>query len=108
MEKSLREVPDSKKRKYRYHTVNIPMNMAEKISETIKDEKVNHSSIPDFVKAAVRNLLDEIKLTETQGDIKLDNKDKRINLIKKSLLDGTINLEEYLELKKLIEENKIF
>lgn len=48
------------KRKYNYHTVNLPESLAEKIDEVIRSGKHGYTSIPDFVKAAVRRYLREL------------------------------------------------
>lgn len=48
------------KRKYNYHTVNLPESLAEKIDEVIRSGKHGYTSIPDFVKASVRRYLREL------------------------------------------------
>lgn len=48
------------KRKYKYHTVNLPDSLAQKIEEVIASGKHGYTSIPDFVKAAVRAYLREL------------------------------------------------
>jgi Arc/MetJ-type ribon-helix-helix transcriptional regulator len=47
-------------RKYRYHTVNLPESLAKKIEEVIESGKHGYTSIPDFVKTAVRRYLREL------------------------------------------------
>jgi len=48
------------KRKYKYHTVNLPDSLAQKVEEVIASGKHGYTSIPDFVKAAVRMYLKEL------------------------------------------------
>jgi Arc/MetJ-type ribon-helix-helix transcriptional regulator len=48
-------------RKYKYHTVNLPETLAEKIEEVIKSGNHGYTSIPDFVKSAVRRYLRELE-----------------------------------------------
>ena len=48
------------KRKYKYHTVNLPESLAKKIEEVIASSKHGYTSIPDFVKTAVRRYLREL------------------------------------------------
>jgi Arc/MetJ-type ribon-helix-helix transcriptional regulator len=52
------------KQKYRYHTVNLPASLAAKISEAIESRKHGFTSIPDFVKEAVRRYLRELDYLE--------------------------------------------
>ena len=47
-------------RKYRYHTVNLPESLAKKIDEVIASGNHGYTSIPDFVKTAVRRYLREL------------------------------------------------
>jgi len=47
-------------RKYKYHTVNLPESLAKKIEEVIESGKHGYTSVPDFVKAAVRMYLREL------------------------------------------------
>jgi len=42
------------RKKYKYHTVNLPKILADKITEAIASEKHGYVTIPDFVKEAVR------------------------------------------------------
>ena len=49
-----------KEKKYRYHTVNLPENLAEKIEEVIDSGKHGYTSVPDFVKSAVRRYLRDL------------------------------------------------
>ena len=46
--------------KYKYHTVNLHENLAEKIEDVIKSGKHGYTSVPDFVKSAVRRYLREL------------------------------------------------
>jgi Arc/MetJ-type ribon-helix-helix transcriptional regulator len=48
------------KRKYKYHTVNLPHSLSEKIMEAVESERHGFTSVPDFVKAAVRRYLREL------------------------------------------------
>jgi Arc/MetJ-type ribon-helix-helix transcriptional regulator len=52
------------KRKYNYHTVNLPMGLAVKINEAIESGKHGFKSIPDFVKEAVGKYLKELGYLE--------------------------------------------
>jgi len=91
------------------------MNLADIINEAIESGGVNHKNIPDFVKTAVIKLLSELEeaspITEkikTQAEVQIQSeKEKKLEMLKKALLNGEIDLKEYLELKKLVEENKI-
>ncbi|MBS7631422.1 hypothetical protein KEJ47_07615 [Candidatus Bathyarchaeota archaeon] len=47
-------------RKYKYHTVNLPESLAEKIEEVISSGKHGYTSVSDFVKSAVRKYLKEL------------------------------------------------
>jgi Arc/MetJ-type ribon-helix-helix transcriptional regulator len=48
------------KRRYTYHTVNLPESMVKTIEEVIESGKHGYTSIPDFVKEAVRRYLREL------------------------------------------------
>jgi len=48
------------KRKYKYHTVNLPESLAKKIEELIESGNHGYTSIPDFVKSAVRRYLRDL------------------------------------------------
>ncbi len=48
------------KKKYRYHTINLPISLAEKIEEVIASGRHGYTSIPEFVKDAVRRYLREL------------------------------------------------
>ena len=48
------------RKKYRYHTVNLPKILADKISQVIASGKHGYITIPDFVKDAVRRHLREL------------------------------------------------
>ncbi len=52
------------KQKYNYHTVNLPERLAAKINEAIESGKHGFTSIPDFVKVAVRKYLRELEYLE--------------------------------------------
>ena len=52
------------KRKYNYHTVNLPVGLAANINEVIESRKHGFTSIPDFVKEAVRKYLKELGYLE--------------------------------------------
>jgi len=52
------------RKKYRYHTVNLPKILADKVSEAIVSGKHGYHSIPDFVKEAVRRQLRELGYLE--------------------------------------------
>jgi Arc/MetJ-type ribon-helix-helix transcriptional regulator len=52
------------KRKYQYHTVNLPQSLSDKITEVVESEKHGFTSIPDFVKDAVRKYLRELGYLE--------------------------------------------
>ncbi len=47
-------------KKYRYHTVNLPISLAEKIEEVIQSGEHGYTNIPEFVKEAVRRYLREL------------------------------------------------
>ncbi len=47
-------------KKYKYHTVNLPENLAAKIEEVIVNGNHGYTSVPDFVKSAVRRYLREL------------------------------------------------
>lgn len=51
---------DMSEREYRYHTVNLPPVLVEKIVEAIDSGKHEFNSVPDFVKDAVRKYLREL------------------------------------------------
>ena len=46
--------------KYKYHTVNLPESLAKKIEEVIESGNHGYTSIPDFVKSAVRRYLRDL------------------------------------------------
>ena len=48
------------KKKYRYHTVNLPEALAKRIEEVIASRKHGYTSIPEFVKDAVRRYLRDL------------------------------------------------
>ena len=47
-------------KKYRYHTVNLPDSLAKVIEEVVESGNHGYTSIPDFVKEAVRRYLREL------------------------------------------------
>jgi len=47
-------------KKYKYHTVNLPDALAQVIGEVVESGKHGYTSIPDFVKEAVRRYLREL------------------------------------------------
>lgn len=51
-------------KKYKYHTVNLPMVLAEKIEEAVESEKHGYTSIPAFTKEAVRRYLRDLGYLE--------------------------------------------
>ena len=51
---------DDNKSKKRYHTINVPIPLAEKIEEVITSGKHGYNSIPDFIKEATRRYLREL------------------------------------------------
>ena len=51
---------DDTKPKYKYHTVNMPLVLAEEIEEVIASGKHGYTSIPDFIKEATRRYLREL------------------------------------------------
>jgi len=48
------------RKKYKYHTVNLPENLVAKIKEALDSEVHGYTTIPDFVKGAVRCYLMEL------------------------------------------------
>jgi len=51
-------------RKYKYHTVNLPDSLAKVVEEVVESDKHGYTSIPDFVKEAVRRYLRELGYLE--------------------------------------------
>jgi len=51
---------DDNKSKKRYHTVNVPMPLAEKIEEVITSGNHGYINVPDFIKDATRRYLREL------------------------------------------------
>ena len=51
---------DDNKSKKRYHTINVPKPLAEKIDEVIINGKHHYTNVPDFVKEAIRRYLREL------------------------------------------------
>ncbi len=47
-------------KKYRYHTVNLPKTLSDKIEEVISSGSHGYTTVPDFVKTAVRRYLREL------------------------------------------------
>ena len=56
-EEEIKKEPKLKTRKYKYHTVNLPETLAATIEEVIESGNHGYTSIPDFVKEAVRRQL---------------------------------------------------
>jgi metal-responsive CopG/Arc/MetJ family transcriptional regulator len=54
------EINRMSERKYKYHTVNLPESLAKKIEEVIESRNHGYTSIPDFVKSAVRRYLRDL------------------------------------------------
>jgi hypothetical protein len=54
------EIHRMSERKYKYHTVNLPESLAKKIEEVIESGNHGYTSIPDFVKSAVRRYLRDL------------------------------------------------
>ncbi|GAH83041.1 unnamed protein product [marine sediment metagenome] len=48
------------KKKYNYRTINMPRTLVDKIKEVLASEKHGFTSIPDFVKVAIRKYLREL------------------------------------------------
>jgi Arc/MetJ-type ribon-helix-helix transcriptional regulator len=48
------------KSKYKYHTVNLPYHLSQKIMEVVESERHGFTSVPDFVREAVRRYLREL------------------------------------------------
>ena len=48
-------------KKYKYHTVNLPESLANKIQDVIDSGEHGYTSIPDFVKASVRRYLRDLE-----------------------------------------------
>ena len=115
MERKLQGEPKPSRKRYSYHTVNLPMNLAEKINKALEGGGVIHKNIPDFVNTAVIKLLSELEEADTttentkahEEEKNKNEKENKLEMLKKALLNGEIDLKEYLELKKLVEENKI-
>ena len=51
-------------KKYKYYTVNMPTNLVEKIEEPIASDNHGYTSIPDFVRVAIRKYLRELGYIE--------------------------------------------
>ena len=47
-------------RKYKYHTVNLPKTLSDKIEEVLSSGEHGYTNVPDFVKTAVRRYLREL------------------------------------------------
>ena len=46
--------------KYKYHTVNLPYRLSQKIMEVVESDRHGFTSVPDFVREAVRRYLREL------------------------------------------------
>jgi len=55
---------EKKESKSRYHTVNLPRTLTDKINEVIASGNHGYTSIPDFVRAAIRIYLRELGYLE--------------------------------------------
>ncbi len=51
---------DDTKSKHKYHTLNVPRILAEKIEVVLASGKHGYTSVPDFVKEAIRRYLREL------------------------------------------------
>jgi len=51
-------------KKYKYHPVNMPRNLVEKIEEAIASDKHGYTSIPEFVRVSIRKHLRELGYIE--------------------------------------------
>ena len=49
------------KKKYKYHTVNLPRHLADKIVEVIESDKHGYITIPEFVRVSIRKHLRELE-----------------------------------------------
>lgn len=47
-------------RKYKYHTVNVPLVLADKINKVIESGEHGYTSVPEFVKESTRRYLREL------------------------------------------------
>ena len=47
-------------KKYHYHTINLPMELTDKILEAIASGKHGYTNVPDFTKEAIRRYLREL------------------------------------------------
>jgi len=52
------------KKKYKYHTVGLPEQLADKIEEVIASGNHGYTSFPDFVKVAISKYLRELGYIE--------------------------------------------
>jgi len=52
------------KKMYRYHTVNLPLNLTAIILEVIASGKYGYTSVPDFTRVAVRRYLRDLGYLE--------------------------------------------
>ena len=52
------------KKKYKYHVVNLPRQLADKIEYVIASDKHGYLSIPGFVRVAIRKYLRELGYIE--------------------------------------------
>ena len=52
------------KKKYKYHVVNLPRQLADKIEEVLASEKHGYTTIPEVVRVAIRKYLRELGYIE--------------------------------------------
>ena len=52
------------KKKYHYHTINLPRHLADKIEEVLASEKHGYTTLPEFVRVAIRKYLRELGYIE--------------------------------------------
>jgi len=52
------------KKKYHYHTINLPRQLADKIEEVLASDKHGYTTIPEVVRVAIRKHLRELGYIE--------------------------------------------
>ena len=57
----MRRDDEMAKKKYNYHTINLPRHLADKILEVIESDKHGYTTIPDFVRVSIRKFLRELE-----------------------------------------------
>ncbi len=55
------EDDEMKERKYKYHTVNLDLRLANKIQEAVDSDKHGYIRISEFVMVAIRRYLRELE-----------------------------------------------